>query len=129
MNVLIVEDEAVIALLLEEMLDTRGYNVAAHASTLAEGETMASSLDLDVAILDVSLAGEAVFPVAELLSGRGIPFIFTTGYGAVGMPAVWADRPVFGKPYEIDSLIETIQQLVPNAPVAAACYCAMQRPA
>ncbi|QJD59691.1 response regulator [Pseudomonas sp. gcc21] len=120
MNVLIVEDEALIAMLLEEMLDTRGYNVAAHASTLAEGETMASSLDVDVAILDVSLAGETVFPVAERLSDRGIPFMFTTGFGAAGMPEAWADRPVFSKPYEIDSLIETIQQLVPNAPAAAA---------
>lgn len=120
MNVLIVEDEALIAMLLEEMLDTRGYSVAAHASTLAEGETMASSLDFDVAILDVSLAGEAVFPVAELLSGRGIPFVFTTGYGAAGVPAAWADRPVFGKPYDIEPLIETIQQLVPEASVAAA---------
>ena len=120
MNVLIVEDEALIAMLLEEMLDTRGYSVAAHASTLAEGETMASSLDFDVAILDVSLAGEAVFPVAELLSDRGIPFVFTTGYGAAGMPAAWADRPVFGKPYDIEPLIETIQQLVPGGAVAAA---------
>lgn len=122
MNVLIVEDEALIAMLLGEMLDTRGYSVAAHASTLAEGETMASSLDFDVAILDVSLAGEAVFPVAELLSGRGIPFVFTTGYGAAGMPEAWADRPVFGKPYDIEPLIETIQQLVPEASVAAAGF-------
>lgn len=127
MNVLIVEDEALIAMLLEEMLDTRGYNVAAHASTLAEGETMASSLDLDVAILDVSLAGEAVFPVAELLSNRGIPFVFTTGYGAVGIPAAWANRPVFGKPYDIEPLIETLQQLVPEALIVRQTQAPAQR--
>lgn len=129
MNVLIVEDEALIAMLLEEMLDIRGHNVAAHASTLAEGETLASSLDVDVAILDVSLGDETVFPVAELLSERGIPFVFTTGYGTTGMPSAWADRPILGKPYEIDPLIETIQQLVPGASATAANHSAMQRPA
>ena len=126
MNVLIVEDEALIAMLLEEMLDTHGYHVAAHASTLAEGETLAASLDVDVAILDVSLGGDTVFPVAERLSSRGIPFVFTTGYGAAGMPPAWADRPVFGKPYDIEPLLETIQQLVPGPSITAATHRSIQ---
>lgn len=129
MNVLIVEDEALIAMLLEELLDTHGYHVAAHASTLAEGETLAESLDVDVAILDVSLGRDTVFPVAERLSSRGIPFVFTTGYGAARMPSVWADRPVFGKPYEIAPLLATIQQLVPDPTITAATRPTLQGPA
>lgn len=111
-KVLIVEDEALIAMLLEEMLIDRGFTVVAHAATLAEAEVSAAELDIDVAILDVSLGDEQVYPVAETLAARNIPFLFTTGYGAVGMPAAWSGRPVFTKPYDIAELATTLSQLL-----------------
>lgn len=111
-KVLIVEDEALIAMLLEEMLADRGYSVAGVATTVEEGEDMARRLDFDAAILDVSLNGSYVFPVAERLDARGIPFVFTTGYGEAGLIEAWADRPVFTKPYDIGELTEALSQLV-----------------
>lgn len=111
-KVLVVEDEALIAMLLEEMLADRGYTVAGHGANLAEASELARTLDVDAAILDVSLAGEEVFPVATILQERGIPFLFTTGYGAAGLPPAWSGRPVFTKPYDIEPLTECLQQLV-----------------
>jgi CheY-like chemotaxis protein len=114
-KVLIVEDEALIAMLLEEMLADRGYSVAGVATTVEEGEDMAKRLDFDAAILDVSLNGSYVFPVAEHLDARSIPFVFTTGYGEAGLTEAWADRPVFTKPYDIGELTEALSQLIPTS--------------
>lgn len=114
-RVLIVEDEALIAMLLEEMLADRNYQVVGHAADLAQGCEMARNLSFDAAILDVSLGSEEVFPVAEILRERGIPFIFTTGYGAAGLPHGWAGSPVFTKPYDIGPLTDTIERLVTQA--------------
>ncbi|HDZ58396.1 MAG TPA: response regulator [Pseudomonas xinjiangensis] len=111
-KVLIVEDEALIAMLLEEMLVDRGFDVVAHAVTLDEAERLASTIDVDVAILDVSLGGTYVFPVAERLRERGIPFAFTTGYGSDGVPDAWARYPVFTKPYDIEPLVQSLRQLL-----------------
>ena len=80
-RVLIVEDEYLIRLLLEDMLDDLGYGVAGVAySVPRHGQTATAQIDL--AILDVNLDGEEVYPVAEILKGRGLPFFFVTGYGA-----------------------------------------------
>lgn len=116
-RVLIVEDEALIAMLLEEMLADRGFHVAGVAATLEEGEQLADKLDIDAAILDVSLNGSTVFPVAEKLNARNVPFVFTTGYGEAGLPNQWSDRPVFTKPYDITELTEALAQLVPTSSV------------
>lgn len=114
-RVVIVEDEALIAMLLEEMLADRGFEVAGHAANLDEGCELARTLEFDAAILDVSLAGEEVFPVADILRERGLPFVFTTGYGAAGLPPAWSDCPVFTKPYDIEPLAESIERLVERA--------------
>jgi len=63
-RILIVEDEALIAMLLEEMLVDRGYTVAGHGASLSAACELARTLEIDAAILDVSLAGGEVFPVA-----------------------------------------------------------------
>lgn len=110
-KVLIVEDEELIGMLLEEMLTNRGFDVVGRATTLADAQTMATSGDMDVALLDISLHGEPVFPVAQALEERNIPFVFTTGYGAAGLPTAWAGYPVFCKPYNMQELTETLAQL------------------
>ncbi len=111
-KVLIVEDEALIAMLLEEMLVDKGFEVCGHAATLDEAEVMARATEADVAILDVSLGGCYVFPVAEILRERGVPFVFTTGYGSIGIPDGWEHYPVFTKPYDIGPVTETLSKLV-----------------
>ncbi|CAM3031454.1 Response regulator [Sphingomonas antarctica] len=104
LRVLVVEDEAMIAMLAEDMLDMAGCTLAGIASTLAEGLAAAQSDDFDVAMLDVNLDGENSGPIADLLSERGKPFIFTTGYGSDGVPDRHDIRPVCAKPYLLADL-------------------------
>ncbi|WP_339843890.1 response regulator [uncultured Halopseudomonas sp.] len=110
-RILIVEDEPVIAMLLEEMLTDHGFTIVAIASTLEQARALAESMNLQGALLDVNLGEDEVFPVARLLEERGVPFAFTTGYGSIGLPPDWEDRPVFCKPYDIQLLAETLSQL------------------
>ena len=100
-KVLLVEDEALVAMLVEDMLSDEGCDVVATAPRLDEALAQAKNpaLAFDVAILDLNLAGENTFPVAAVLKARGIPFAFATGYGAGGLPEEWRDRPTLQKPF------------------------------
>src|SRR5690242_19421434 len=71
-RLLVVEDEYLIRMLLEDMLDDLGYRVAAAVGTLAEAREAAANGDFNAAILDVNVDGEQIFPVAEILAGRGL---------------------------------------------------------
>lgn len=113
-RVLIVEDEELIGMLLEEMLINRGFEVVGRATTLEQSHTMVSCAQVDVALLDISLHGQPVFPVAQELRLRNIPIVFTTGYGAAGLPSEWRDYPVFCKPYNMQELTVTLAQLTPQ---------------
>jgi len=107
-RVLVVEDEGAIALLIEEMLEELGCEVVASVARLAAACDIAGSVRVDLAILDVNLAGERVFPVAEILRGRNIPFLFSTGYGASGLAAEYAGCPVLHKPFSQSELQQKI---------------------
>jgi CheY-like chemotaxis protein len=103
-RILVVEDEILIGMLLEDMLGELGYEVAAMASRVEEAMTLAREIDADAAILDVNLDGKQVYPVAEILSGRGIPFVFATGYGERGLPPAYQQRPTLQKPFQQETL-------------------------
>ena len=103
-RILIVEDEAFIALTLEDMLDELGFAVAGTVSHVADAVEMIAREAIDGALLDVNLGTQKIDPVADLLAQRGCPFIFTTGYGRSGIPASHADRPVLQKPFRMDDL-------------------------
>jgi CheY-like chemotaxis protein len=107
-RVLVVEDESVVAFLLEDMLETLGCVVVASVGRLEQAQSEARRVTVDVALLDVNIIGGLVFPLVPTLMERGIPFAFSTGYGAAGMPAHLADRPVLGKPYGIKDLERTL---------------------
>lgn len=100
-RVLIVEDETLVAMLLEDMLSDEGYEVAGSASNVPQALKLAAGEgeDFDVAILDVNLAGQPVFAVADALAERGKPFAFATGYGQGGLPDTWRSRPTLQKPF------------------------------
>ena len=100
-RVLIVEDETLVAMLLEDMLDDAGHSVAHCASNLPQALSFIESQagTFDFAILDVNLGGQPIFPVAEALKARGKPFAFATGYGPGGLPEAWRDRPTLSKPF------------------------------
>jgi CheY-like chemotaxis protein len=99
LRVIVIEDESMISMLLQDMLEEAGCNVVGTASRLHEAVEKAKSLSFDLAVLDVNLNGERSFPVAELLSERGVGFIFVTGYGATSLPPSFKAVPVLQKPF------------------------------
>lgn len=98
-RVLVVEDEALVAMLLETILEDMGCVAVGPAATVDEGLRMAADEAVDAALLDVNVAGRQVFPVAEALKRRGVPFIFSTGYGEGGLPDEWRGQPTLQKPF------------------------------
>lgn len=115
-RVLLVEDELLIAMLIETALKQEGWVVLGPLVRVAAALEAAQSDVMDVAILDMDLAGEDTRPVAEALEARGIPFLFLTGYGADGLPA---DKPhwrALGKPFRLDTLLGTLAGLAVGSP-------------
>lgn len=103
-RILVVEDELLIGMLLEDMLTDLGYEVAATASRVDDALRLANEREIDAAILDVNLNGQEIYPVADVLAGRKIPFLFATGYGERGLPAAFQQRPTLQKPFQQDAL-------------------------
>ena len=83
-----------IAMMIEDYLEHLGCTVVATAARLEDALESAQTLAVDVAVLDVNLAGQLSYPVAIVLRRRNIPFLFATGYGAVGLPSELSDAPL-----------------------------------
>ena len=98
------EDEVLVALMISEMLNDLGCVVASSAASVREAMEFAQSAALDGAILDLNLGGEPVYPVAEALAAKGVPFVFLTGYGAGGIDRRFADAPTIAKPFHPSAL-------------------------
>jgi CheY-like chemotaxis protein len=106
-RVLVVEDEALVADMLEQMLLDSGLSVVGPAGTVAAALTMAATEGIDIAILDVNLRGQRVDPVADQLRARGIPVVFATGYGLASVTP--ADgSPVICKPYTAEHVMAAL---------------------
>jgi DNA-binding response OmpR family regulator len=104
LNVLLVEDEAVVSFLVEDMLTELGAAEVWHVPGVASARTLLAGRRPDFAVLDVNLGGEWAWPLAELLKASGVPFLFATGYGRDGMPADWQGSVVIQKPYRLQTL-------------------------
>jgi CheY-like chemotaxis protein len=113
LKVLVVEDEALVSMLLEAMLEDLGCAVVGPAGRVAEGLGLVQDGcdGIDVALLDVNVAGEQVFPVAEALKAAGKPFAFSTGYGDAGVGEAWRGSPSLQKPYTFDDVKSVLEQL------------------
>jgi CheY-like chemotaxis protein len=111
-RLLVVEDEYLIRMLLEDMLADLGYGVAAALGTVAEASEFAASGDFNAAILDVNLDGQEIFPVADILAGRSLPFVFVTGYGERSLPDRYRNRPALQKPFQAEQLSATLADLL-----------------
>jgi CheY-like chemotaxis protein len=111
-RILLVEDEALVAMLMEDMVGDLGGTVVASASRVAAALSVVEdrSMEIDFALLDVNLGGEDVFPVAAALAERNIPFAFSTGYGSGGLPDPWRDRPALQKPFTEEQVIAVAAQ-------------------
>ncbi|MDR3465987.1 MAG: response regulator [Xanthobacteraceae bacterium] len=99
LRILVVEDEGMVAMLIEDMLIELGHEVGAIASRLDEAVRLAGADAFDFAIIDVNLDGRTSYPVAETLENRRIPFAFATGYDAQGIDARFAAVPRLAKPF------------------------------
>ncbi len=105
LKVFVVEDEAIIAMMLEDMLLDLGCSVIGPCTGLKQAhQVLASSETPGAAILDVNVGGEQVYPVASALAARGVPLVFATGYGSVGLADDWRDRVTVQKPYTQDDI-------------------------
>ena len=111
-RVLIVEDEVLVALTMEDLLIDLGCEIAGSFGGVAPALAwIAVTKGIDGALLDVNLGGEMVYPVAEALAKRGVPFAFATGYGAVP-EARFADAPVVSKPVNLAKLEKVVKYFV-----------------
>jgi CheY-like chemotaxis protein len=103
-RVLVVEDEYLIRMLVEDMLADLGYSVVAAVGTMTAATELAVSGDFNAAVLDVNLNGNEIFPVADILERRGLPFVFVTGYGESTLPERYRNWPALQKPFQADQL-------------------------
>jgi PAS domain S-box-containing protein len=103
-SILLVEDEILVGLLMQEMLQEMGYSVGEPCRTLKDALLAASSGQFAGAVLDMNLAGEAVYPVAELLKTRNIPFVFVTGYAPDAVDKKYSQVPIIQKPVSGEAL-------------------------
>lgn len=119
-RVLIVEDELLVAMSLEDTLRSLGCTVIGPVATLGEALRIAGDVDADLAILDVNLRGEQVFPAAEILAGRGIPLVFCSGFvGASPLPPCFGGALQVPKPYTDRVIAQAVRQLVGRHPARA----------
>jgi PAS domain S-box-containing protein len=114
-RVLIVEDEALLAMELEEFLDRGGYAIIGPFGNLGRAIEATHRETIDVALLDMNLNGEMVYPLADELSRRGIPFIFVTGYGALHVPERFRGVPRVPKPIDPTALVNELRRHSPPA--------------
>ena len=119
-RVLVVEDAALVAAETQEALTAAGADVVGPALSLDAALRLAASESLDAAVLDVHLGDVAVFPVADALARRGVPFVFLTGYAdAYAWPAAHADVPRVAKPAQQGQIIEALGIVMASASAAA----------
>ncbi|RXT50593.1 response regulator [Bradyrhizobium betae] len=109
-RIFIVEDEMMIAMMVEDFLADLGWDVVGVAGTLDQAFAMARDTVVDAALLDVNLNGRNTFAVAEILAARDIPFVFATGYGAQGIADRFRGAPTLTKPYQLNELDGALQQ-------------------
>ncbi len=111
-RVLIVEDQPLVLADLEDCLTELGYRVINTAQNLVDGLILAQALDLDVAVLDVNLAGLTSSKIADLLDKKGIPFLLVTGYTTAGIPERLRNALRVEKPFENATLGHALQDLL-----------------
>ena len=99
-RIMIVEDEALVAMILGDSLVELGFSVVGPFSRATDAMAAVRDEEVDAAILDINLGGELVYPVAHLLADRRVPFMFITGYGMESIDPRFADVPVLQKPIE-----------------------------
>ncbi len=118
-RILIVEDEMLVLMLTEDMLADLGCTSIMAAATVEGALALISRQDFDLAMLDMNLHGDTTEAVADALAGRGVPFVFATGYANLDRRDIHRDRPVLNKPYQPHQLVTALERLLAPDAVAA----------
>lgn len=111
-SILVVEDEELIAGVIEEMLTDLGCRKVWIAASAKEAVAVLDDSRPDAAVLDVHLGGDSGFQLALTLADRKVPFVFATGYGRQALPQEWATRPMIQKPFKFDTLAAVLGALL-----------------
>ncbi len=112
LKILVVEDEMLVSMLVEDMLTDLGCSVVGPAASLDEALVLAGDSEIDIALLDVNLAGKAIYPVADVLKARGVPFVFASGYGEPNADGPHKAAPTLQKPFRMGDLEQALRALV-----------------
>jgi DNA-binding response OmpR family regulator len=114
-SIFLVEDEALIRMMLADMIEELGHRVVAEAANVQDGIALAEAAIFDLAILDINLGGASIAPVAEIIDRRGLPLLFVSGYGPDGRPETFRDRPALQKPLSISVLGAAIDAILASS--------------
>jgi CheY-like chemotaxis protein len=115
LSVFIVEDEPLLAMMLEEFLDELGCSVAGYATSVPDALSAIPKVKFDVAILDVHLRGQPVWPMADRLQREGRPFIISSGDNGRNVQARYPGATFLSKPYQLDALSHALQMVQPSS--------------
>jgi CheY-like chemotaxis protein len=111
-RVLVVEDEFLVSLMTIDLLESIGCEVVGPATRLAAAVQLAQSESLDAAVLDINIAGDMIWPVAEELRRRGVPFLFLSAYPQLNViPVLFSIAPHLEKPLEQSRLLRHLSAI------------------
>ena len=116
-RVLVVEDEALVAMVIEDMLAGFGCKVVGPAADVDQALELVDAAGIDGALVDVNLGGERLgFRVADALASRAIPYVFASGYGRSVLQSPHLEAPVLPKPFDETMLLEAVKELIRRRP-------------
>jgi DNA-binding NtrC family response regulator len=115
-RVLFVEDEAMVSMLIEDMLLDLGVEVIGPATKIDQALSLAREAEIEAAVLDINIGGQHTFSVADILQARGIPVIFATGYGSSALPERFRSTPILHKPFDSHSFAKLVEDALADSP-------------
>jgi CheY-like chemotaxis protein len=118
-NVLVVEDEMMIAMLIEDMLDEFGCKLVGPATSVPRALDLIGKEQVEIAVLDLNLDGQDTYAIADALQQKNVPFIFATGYGSTGLRQEYGNRPVLQKPFQAKDLENALAEALTGSNVIA----------
>jgi CheY-like chemotaxis protein len=118
-NVLVVEDEMMIAMLIEDMLDEFGCKLVGPATSVPRALDLIGKEQVEIAVLDLNLDGQDTYAIADALQQKNVPFIFATGYGSTGLRQEYGNRPVLQKPFQAKDLENALAEALSGSNVIA----------